>query len=336
MNHTADTKDPEINPLSHFQVIDKLEVGPVRIQKNRLTASYDLSISGKSHLLELAYKYEEPVFDPDDINARNLADMIAAQVALNYGLFCKNIVFNGIFDSQDRRFLRDMAENTAREIYVNKLLQTNKFIRKEYLPVPVVKLKSYCSATLTFPNQSDDDRKSSWQLWETGSAKHAILSSGGKDSLLSFALINEAGYEVHPVFINESGRHWYTALNAYRYFKVTFPNTSRVWTNADRLFSGILRYLSFIRSDFEKLRSDYYPVRLWTVAVFLFGAIPILRKRGIGRLVIGDEFDTTIRTSYKEISHYDGLFDQSRYFDNTLSRYFLSKGWSIAAPGCLQ
>jgi creatinine amidohydrolase/Fe(II)-dependent formamide hydrolase-like protein len=330
MNQTAATKNAEINPLSHFQVIDKLEVGPVQLQKNRLTACYNLFIAGKSHPLELAYKYEEEVFDPDDINARNLADMIAAQVALNYGLFCKTIVFNGIFDSQDRRFLRDMAENTAREIYVNKLLQTNKFIRKEYLPAPVVKLKSYCSATLSFPNQSDDDRKSSWQLWETSSPKHAILSSGGKDSLLSFALINEAGYEVHPVFINESGRHWYTALNAYRYFKVTFPNTARVWTNADRLFSGILRHLSFIRPDFEKLRSDYYPVRLWTVAVFLFGAIPILRKRGIGRLVIGDEFDTTIRTSYKEISHYDGLFDQSRYFDNMLSRYYLSKGWSIA------
>ena len=87
--------------------------------------------------------------------------------------------------------------------------------------------------------------------------------------------MNEIGQEVHPVFINESGRHWYSAMNAYRYFKVTFPNTSRVWTNSDRVFNWMLRHLRFIRPDFEKLRSDYYPVRLWTVAVFLFGAIPL-------------------------------------------------------------
>jgi len=70
-------------------------------------------------------------------------------------------------------------------------------------------------------------------------------------------------------------------------------------------------------------------LRLWTVAVFLFGALPILKKRGIGRLIIGDEFDTTRRLSYKGITHYDGLYDQSRYFDNTLTRYFHRKKWRI-------
>ncbi len=318
------------NPLSSFQVIDQLEIGPVKLESNRLTAPYLIKYAGNQDSIELVYKYEQDVFDPEDVNARNLADMIAAQVALNYGLFCKSIVFKGMFDGQDRRFLRDMAENTAREIYVNKLLQKNKFILDRYLPVPVMKLKSYCPANLVFTAAPDDERKSSWQLWETSNHRHAILSSGGKDSLLSFALLNEIGYEVHPVFINESGRHWYSAMNTFRYFKVTFPNTNRVWTNADRVFNWMLRNLPFIRPDFDKIRSDYYPIRLWTVAVFIFGAIPVLRKRGIGRLIIGDEFDTTIRASYKEISHYDGLFDQSRYFDNTVSRYFLAKGWSIA------
>ena len=30
------------------------------------------------------------------------------------------------------------------------------------------------------------------------------------------------------------------------------------------------------------------------------------------------------------LPHYDGLYDQSRYFDNTLSRYFHRKGWNIS------
>jgi creatinine amidohydrolase/Fe(II)-dependent formamide hydrolase-like protein len=92
----------------------------------------------------------------------------------------------------------------------------------------------------------------------------------------------------------------------------------------------MLRRLSFIRQDFSRIRADIYPVRLWTVAVFLFGAIPLLRRRGIGRLLIGDEFDTTVRTSLSGISHYAGLYDQSRYFDNALTRFFYKKGWKIS------
>lgn len=92
----------------------------------------------------------------------------------------------------------------------------------------------------------------------------------------------------------------------------------------------MLRHLPFIRKDFADVRSDEYPIRLWTVAVFLFGALPIQRKRGLSRILIGDEFDTSIRATHEGISHYDGLFDQSRYFDNTLSRYYLRKGWSIS------
>ena len=32
---------------------------------------------------------------------------------------------------------------------------------------------------------------------------------------------------------------------------------------------------------FDRVRADIYPLRLWTVAVFLFGALPLLRARGI-------------------------------------------------------
>jgi len=165
-----------------------------------------------------------------------------------------------------------------------------------------------------------------------------VLSSGGKESLLGFGLLNEiaGGSEtapaktVHPIFINESGRHWFTALNAYRGFKETVPNTGRVWVNSDRLFSWMLKRMPFIRPDFASVRSDEYPIRLWTVAVFLFGALPLLRKRGVGRLVIGDEFDTSIRAKSAGIPHYDGLYDQSIWFDQALSRFFLQKGWSVS------
>jgi hypothetical protein len=47
--------------------------------------------------------------------------MLASQMALNYGLFRDRIVYRGDHDAPDRRFLRDMAENTAREIYEKKV-----------------------------------------------------------------------------------------------------------------------------------------------------------------------------------------------------------------------
>jgi creatinine amidohydrolase/Fe(II)-dependent formamide hydrolase-like protein len=222
-----------------------------------------------------------------------------------------------------------MTENTSREIYVKKFLEPNPFIIEKFANLIPETHETYTNAAIKFVS-TYSGKYTSWELWQMDTLKHAVLSSGGKDSLLSYGLLKEIGKDVHPIFVNESGRHWYTALNAYRYFQKEVPNTTRVWTNSDRIFNWMLRQLPFVRQDFLKIRSDEYPIRLWTVAVFLFAALPILKKKGIGRLIIGDEYDTTIRRVFKGITHYDGLYDQSRYFDNTLSRYFMGKGWSIS------
>jgi creatinine amidohydrolase/Fe(II)-dependent formamide hydrolase-like protein len=314
---------PGVPELSRLVVIDRLDVGPVKVEGDRIAASYRVGEDS----FELAYKYEEPVFDQKDPEAMNLASMILAQVALNYGLFCREIVFDGVYDEADRRFLLEMAANTAREIYVKKILEPNPFLKEEVAGIPAVVAKSYLTASLLFAG----DRPAREPIrWPSSPDRHAVLSSGGKDSLLSFGLLREIGVETHPIYVNESGRHWFTALNAYRHFSLNIPNTARVWTNSDRLFSWMLRKLPFIREDFQTLRADMYPVRLWTVAVFLFGVLPLLRKRRIGRLLIGDEFDTTERSTYQGITHYDGLYDQSRYFDEALTRYFGRKGYGIA------
>ncbi len=318
------------DPLAILNVFECLEVGPVRLEPKRLIAPYRLFYNGKMEQTELIYSYEETVFDPAESDSQNLADMIAAQIAINYGLFCDTLVFHGLYDDIDRRFIRDMAENTAREIYVKKFLEPNPFLLGPAAGLEPQKRQKYLWAKLQFPEALQRKTKSKWQFWSTHREKHCILSSGGKDSLLSYGLLNEIGREVHPVFVNESGRHWFTALNAYRYFKDSKPNTARVWVNSDRLFSWMLRRIPFIRKDFADVRSDEYPIRLWTVAVFLFGALPLMRKRGIGRLLIGDEFDTSFRKNSHGITHYDGLFDQSIYFDQTVTNYFMRKGWAIS------
>ena len=316
--------------LSILMVFDRLEVGPLKLEPKRLIAPYHLYYNGKMEQTELIYSYEEAVFDPAEPESQNLAAMIAAQVALNYGLFCDAMVFHGPYDDIDRRFIRDMAENTAREIYVKKFLETNPFLVGSAASLIPQKRQKLLRAKLQFPEARRSKAKSPWRHWSTRREKHCILSSGGKDSLLSYGLLNEIGREVHPIFVNESGRHWFTALNAYRHFKDNVPNTARVWVNSDRVFSWMLRRMPFIRKDFTAVRSDEYPIRMWTVAVFLFGVLPLMRKRGIGRLIIGDEFDTSVLKTTHGITHYDGLFDQSIYFDHTITNYFLGKRWTIS------
>lgn len=314
--------------LQTLAVLRRLEVGPVELKNDRLKAPYKIITPSGVDTTALEYKYDEPVFDPSDPACRNLASMIAAQVALNYGLFTEEIIFHGPFDETDRRFLNSMAKNTAREIYVKKFLEPNPFLVGDAAKLPTVKLKSYLRAKLTFPDEIKG--KHAWGEWEISRSRIAISSSGGKDSLLTFGLTEEIGKEIHPVFLNESGRHWFTALNAYRHFSVNVPNTSRVWVNSDRVFSWMLRHFPFIRPDFAQIRSDEYPLRLWTVAVFLFGILPIVKKRKIGRLLVGDEFDTTEKTQYQGIKHYSGLYDQSRYFDEVMTRYYQQKRWGIS------
>jgi creatinine amidohydrolase/Fe(II)-dependent formamide hydrolase-like protein len=323
----AQTPDDSLRLL---HVIDELRVGRAKVEKNRLVCSYTVVQDGKEDSIELVFSYEEDVFKPEDAVDQNLADMIGAQLALNYGLFCTRIVFQGAFDAVDRRFLGEMAENTAREIYVKKFLEPNAYLVGPAASLPAVRQARYSRAELVFGLQADITARIPWSPAESQDDRIAILSSGGKDSLLTFGLLNEIGYEVHPIFGNESGRHWFTALNAYRHFERHVPRTARVWMNTDRIFAWMLRHMPFIRQDFASVRSDEYPIRLWTVALFLFGALPLLRKRGVGRLVLGDEYDTTMRMSFRGITHYNGYYDQSRYFDNALTRYYADKRWRLS------
>jgi creatinine amidohydrolase/Fe(II)-dependent formamide hydrolase-like protein len=326
------------DPLALLEVIDRLEVGPAVIAADRLTTPYRVEREGRTESFELIYRYEEPVFTPGDPAAANLAAMVGAQVAVNFGLFCREIVFAGPYDAADRRLLGDMLANTAREIYVKKFLQPNPYLRGPAASLPVVRRSRYSRAAVRFAGAAGGrgGEPAAGRAWATDADRWAVLSSGGKDSLLSYGLLAELGREVHPIFLNESGRHWFTALNAYRHFQAAVPRSARVWTNSDRLFSWMLRHLPFVRGDYQSLRADEYPVRLWTVAVFLFGALPLLARRGIGRLVIGDEHDTTVRATHQGIPHYDGLFDQSRFFDHALSRYFRRKGWGVTQGSLLR
>ncbi len=318
-----------MSDIRSLVVFSSLKVHQLRVEPARVRATYTLAkMSGETLSNELIYSYSSPFFDPGRAEDINLASMMLAQVALNYGLFCKTITFEGLFDETDQRFLADMMENTSREILVIKFFRKNEFLLPPFDSLKPEKLNRYTAAILEFSNpgfpELPKDRKKDLPRED----HYAILSSGGKDSLLSYGIVRELGV-AHPVYINESGRHWYTAVNAHHYFREIEPNTVKPWCNSDRIFNWMLRHMPFIKPNFQNIRADIYPIRLWTVAVFLFGVLPVVRKRGLGNVLIGNEYDTTLKGNFEGITHYHGLYDQSKYFDNALTRYYDKKGWGI-------
>ncbi len=315
--------------LDSFRVLKKLSINKIHIEPRKVKASYCVeNFFGEISSYELIYSYEKSYFNKNDYNDVNLASMMLAQVALNYGLFFDTIEFDGLYDKTDQQFIRDMMENTSREILTNKLLVKNEFLKTPFDSLQPEKREKYTQASVSFINSKFPFARKQVDEIKPDINKYAILSSGGKDSLLTYGIIKEIG-EAYPVFINESGRHWFTAYNSYQYYKEHEPNTEKPWCNSDRLFNWMVKQLPFIKANYANIRADIYPVRLWTVAVFLFGVLPIARKKGIGNILIGDEYDTTVKGNIGGISHYNGLYDQSKYFDNALTRYYQKKGWNI-------
>lgn len=311
--------------------VHKLDVGPKRVK-----ATYQLKKMDAERVEnDLIYSYDKKYFNKKDAEDINLASLMVAQVALNYGLFCKTIVFDGLYEQADKRFLMDMMENTSREILTNKFLEPNPFLKEAYTQLMPIKLDRYTAAEIRFENSGFETLELSESNVETLKDHYGILSSGGKDSLLTYGLIQEIGVP-HAVFINESGRHWFTAINACKHLLATDTNTAKPWCNSDRIFNWMVRQMPFIRENFQQIRADIYPIRLWTVAVFLFGVLPIARKRRLGNILIGNEYDTTLKGNLQGISHYSGLYDQSKYFDNALTRFYRQKGWNMAQYSILR
>ncbi|MFD0862955.1 hypothetical protein ACFQ1M_12135 [Sungkyunkwania multivorans] len=310
-------------------VFKTLKIHALTVEPKRVKATYTLIKKDESIVTkELIYSYHSIFFDKNNAQNVNLASMMVAQVAINYGLFLETIEFDGLYDEIDKRFIKEMMENTSREILVNKFFSQNEFLKPPYDDLQFEKLARYTAANIEFVNSQFDHLKLTKDAAITSKEHYAILSSGGKDSLLSYGIIKELGVP-HPVFINESGRHWFTAINAHHYFRDNEPNTVKPWCNSDRIFNWMVKQMPFIKENFQNIRADIYPIRLWTVAVFLFGVLPVARKRGIGNILIGNEYDTTVRSNYKGITHYNALYDQSKYFDNALTRYYEKKGWDI-------
>ncbi len=263
--------------------------------------------------------------------------LASAMPILNYGLFTDQICLDYPISHADHALLNDLLGIFSRDIFINKLVRRkNPYVLPQYLPTEAevteenAKPRAKIAATSIIADN----------LIVSGldSNSCGVLSSGGKESLLTYGMLKEAGANVYPIYVNESGGHWRTALAAYRHHTKTEPNTARVWLNVDRFYTFMLDHLQIIRPDHRKVWLDTYPLRLCIFPVYVFYLLPVFAAQKIGNLLIGSEFDDPrLAPIYRGIKHYFGVYDQTQDYDLRMKEWYQKRmptmrQWSAVRP----
>ncbi len=272
---------------------------------------------GDESAFSIMLKYQEKV----KVDSLPLLRLAFTMPILNYGLFSKKFKLNFPISKTDCDILNELNEIFSRDIFVNKILQRRaNYILPDFLPKQEdVKTEDANPKAKIEPTKVYNDKIITPDVDKNSCG---ILSSGGKESLLTYGLLNEIGCKTYPLYVNESGGHWRTALPAYRHHKKIDSNTHRVWTNVDRFYVFMLDNLKFIRPDHRKVRADTYPIRLCIFPFYVFLLLPIFVDKKIGNLLIGSEFDDLrYDPEYLGIKHYYGVYDQHQDYDIIMNNW---------------
>jgi hypothetical protein len=276
---------------------------------------------------ELRYKYQEDLPARGSKEFEDLEYLMGLTVLcplVNYSLFTKEIRLKYPLDPRDRHLFEDFLAIQSRETLVNRVLRGNEYLLDEAKlkdNPDIAKLYKDYRAELKpsgtvrhdFARRSDPDRV-------------CVLSSGGKESLLSYGLLKEIGAEVYPFYFNESGGHWLTAKPAFDAFTKFEPRTRKVWSNVDRVYLFIKDHMRAIRPDFREVHADLYPIRTFTFLHYAFAFWPYVLTHDISAFVVGNEYDEPGDWTYLGVPHHYGIYDQTQEFDSKMTAFYRERG----------
>ena len=292
-----------------------------------------VGIGGKESSCRIMITYELPIEEA----WRPMIRLAFSIPMLNYSLFCDAIRLDFPLRRADARLLDDLNGIFARDIFVNRLVRDRTpHLLVRHLPQEAeVTEENARPRTPLVPSAVEPDGVLGGSLRANACG---ILSSGGKESLLTYAMLREIGGDVCPIYVNESGGHWRTAVAAYRHHASSDPLTCRVWTNVDRFYNFMLDHLRIVRPNHRKIRADAYPIRSCIFPFYVVAALPLLVRRGVGNLLLGSEFhDTRTQPCRGGVRHYLGAYDQTQEFDLRMEEWYASclpgmRQWSAVRP----
>ena len=304
------------------------------IDTTTATTTVTLTTRHKQHFsFDLSLQYQDPIAS----EYLPLLRLAFCMPLLNYGLFTERFTLRFPVSSADLSLLNDFNTVFCSETYIHELVKpTAPYLLPGYQIDEKDATAAAAKPKSTFiPDSIATDAALQKNI---DAMRCGILSSGGKESLTTYGMLKELGVDVHPLYVNESGGHWRTAMTAYRYHEQTEPNTSRVWTNVDRFYLFMLDHLPFIRKDHRQIRADVYPVRMCIFPYYVFALMPLFAQRRIGNLLMGSEFDDLRMTpSFKGLVDYYGIYDQDVDFDRRMNLWYQRRmpgmmQWSAVRP----
>ena len=311
---------------------DSIRVKPGKLKGRSIKGKISFVNGESEESFDLIFTYSDNI-EVDE----NAAGMMLTMAAINFTYFTEILELDFPVSAQDIEIIQKYVRINNREVFVNKLCRRRyEFVKKEYLPADEdINNENADGATvIRAPFRMDSEIPVQF----SPSNRVAVLSSGGKESLLTYGMMRESGAETYAFFFNESGGHWLTAKTSYEYYSSNFKNVKKVWSNIDRFYRWAQLRLKILDFAVVNKRADDYPIQLFTFPVYVFSFIPFLKTYSISGLLLGDELDDPRELeSYRGIKHYYGVFDQTWDFNSITSEYLHLKGinsslWSAVYP----
>ena len=164
----------------------------------------------------------------------NLVGMAATAAAINYALFTRDIYLDFPVSEADLEFIKESIKINNTEVFVNRLCRRRyEFFQKKYLPGEnEITPEEAVGITRVHTSEIIEDDMS-----RKKGERVAVLSSGGKESLLSHAMFQELGENPLALFFNESGGHWRAARDSCENYAEKGYQVYRNWSNIDRFYS---------------------------------------------------------------------------------------------------
>ncbi|MDA8143640.1 MAG: metal-binding protein, partial [Thermoplasmatales archaeon] len=173
-----------------ISVFDEIRIKPLQIGKRLISGTVSIKSGDLLKEYRIIFSYS------DEINvSENLAGLILTMPVINFTLFTKRLILDFPVSDLDLRNVRELVRINNREVFINKLLRRRyEFFKKEYLPEESdITAENIDGITEVASSGTYTDEAHTG----TGNNSVAVLSSGGKESLLSYGILRETGAETH-------------------------------------------------------------------------------------------------------------------------------------------